>query len=95
MCSLTGVEEDHGLEADVLLPLQLELSHSGRGSDEHIEDLGEALDAAPLFSAVQGHTHTDTHRHTHTHTQRDTHTPTVTHQLADPKDGNEAALVSH
>lgn len=50
---LTGVEEDHGLEADVLLPLQLELSHSGRGGYQHIEDLGEALHAAPLLSGVR------------------------------------------
>lgn len=52
---LTGVKEDHGLEADVLLPLELELSHSGRGSYQHIKDLHKALDAAPLFSAIQRH----------------------------------------
>lgn len=55
VCILTGVEEDHSLEADVLLPLELELSHSGRGSYQHIKDLHEALDAAPLFSAIQRH----------------------------------------
>lgn len=55
--SLTGVKEDHGLEADVLLSLQLELSHPGCGGYEHIKDLHEALDTAPLFSAEQRHKH--------------------------------------
>ena len=52
VCSLTGVEEDHGLEADVLLSLQLELSYSGRGGDQHIKDLHEALDTAALLSVA-------------------------------------------
>lgn len=55
---LTGVKEDHGLEADVLLPLQLELSHPRRGGYQHIKDLGEALHAAPLFSGVRNKTYT-------------------------------------
>lgn len=55
--SLTGIEEDHGLEADVLLPRQLELSHSGRGGDQHVKDLHEALDAAALLPATHKHTH--------------------------------------
>lgn len=58
---LTGVEKDHGLEADVLLPLQLELSHSGRGGYEHIKDLGEALHAAPLLSGVRHKMFTEEH----------------------------------
>lgn len=57
---LTGVKEDHGLEADVLLPLQLELSHSGRGGYQHVEDLGEALHAAALLSARETQ---DVYRH--------------------------------
>lgn len=63
-CSLTGVEEDHGLEADVLLPLEFELSHPGRGSYQHIKDLHEALDAAPLISATQTQTHTAVYQET-------------------------------
>ena len=54
---LTGVKEDHGLEADVLPPSQFELSHPGCGSDQHVKDLHEALHAAPLFSVEQAHKH--------------------------------------
>lgn len=54
-CSLTGVKEDHGLETNVLLPLQIELSDSGRGSDQHVEDLHEALDTTALLSATHRH----------------------------------------
>lgn len=53
LCWLTGVKEDHGLEADKLLPLQLEFSHPGCGGYEHVEDFRKALDAAALFPATQ------------------------------------------
>lgn len=56
---LTGVKEDHGLEADVLLPLQLELSHSWCGGYQHIKDLQEALHTAPFFSVVRHKRFTD------------------------------------
>ena len=48
--TLTGVEEDHGFEADELLPLQFELSHSGRGGQQHVEDLHETLHTGALLS---------------------------------------------
>lgn len=51
--TLTGVKEDHGLEADIFLPLQLELSQSGCGSYQHVKDLSEALDTAPLLPATK------------------------------------------
>lgn len=54
---LTGVEKDHGFEADVLLLLQLQLSEPGGGSQQHVEDFHEALNTAPLLSAQRKHTH--------------------------------------
>lgn len=65
--SLTGVKEDHGLEADVLLPLQLELSDSGRGSDQHVEDLHEALDTTAFLSATHRHGYGGAQMHVSAH----------------------------
>lgn len=46
---LTGVEEDHGLQADVLLPLELQLAEARGGCQQHVEDLHDALHALALL----------------------------------------------
>lgn len=48
---LTGVEEDHGLQTHVLLPLQLELTKPRGGSKQHVEDLHDALHTLSLLPA--------------------------------------------
>lgn len=57
---LTGVEEDHGLQTDVLLPLKLQLTKARGGCQQHVEDLHDALHALALLPAgtqTQGNIH--------------------------------------
>lgn len=46
---LTGVEEDHGLQTDVLLPLKLQLTKSRSGCQQHVENLHDALHTLSLL----------------------------------------------
>lgn len=47
--TLTGVEEDHGLQADVLLSLQLQLTEPRGGCQQHVENLHDALHTLSLL----------------------------------------------
>lgn len=47
--TLTGVEEDHGLQADVLLSLQLQLAEPRGGCQQHVENLHDALHTLSLL----------------------------------------------
>lgn len=46
---LTGVEQDHGLQAHVLLPLKLELTEPRGRRQQHVEDLHDALHTLTLL----------------------------------------------
>lgn len=48
---LTGVEEDHGFQTDVLLPLKLQLTKSRSGCQQHVENLHDALHTLSLLPA--------------------------------------------
>lgn len=48
---LTGVEEDHGLQTHVLLPLKLQLTETGGGCQQHVKDLHDALHTLTLLPA--------------------------------------------
>ncbi len=48
---LTGVEEDHGLQTDVLLPLKLQLTKPRGGCQQHVENLHDALHTLSLLPA--------------------------------------------
>lgn len=49
LLKLTGVEEDHGLQTDVLLPLKLQLTKPRGGSQQHVEYLHDALNTLSLL----------------------------------------------
>lgn len=48
---LTGVEEDHGLQTDILLPLKLQLTETRGGCQQHVKDLHDALHTLALLPA--------------------------------------------
>lgn len=48
---LTGVEEDHGLQADVLLPLKLQLTKARGACQQHVENLHDAFHTLSLLPA--------------------------------------------
>lgn len=51
---LTGVQEDHGFQTDVLLPLKLQLSKARGGCQQHVEDLHDALHTLTLLPGERG-----------------------------------------
>lgn len=48
---LTGIEEDHGLQTDVLLPLKLQLTKPRGGCQQHVENVHDALHTLALLPA--------------------------------------------